>query len=259
MFKLTKVKNNVNEILKTGTIKECIYYLCSLEDNIYHALAHKGYNIFDNEEKIANIPYELKEEIEKQYKKDLYFQRVNKINKIIKSFGFIAEKEWQQIEKNNFFYPDNINIYAIDKENNKICFSMVYNNKGKVTISPVRKRDKENNFLHGITSFSISFSLDKDITKIKKDIEKRFFPEWKTMLQKEIEVLNSYNKSIDSTLQNLEILKGENLTDREKQEKTIYPSNNSIYKIRVFENYVYIELRGGLTIDEAKKVLQIVK
>ena len=255
MYNLTKSKHSTNEILKTGSIEECIYFLCSLEDNIYHALAHKGYCIFDEEEKIIDVSYEVKEKVEYQYRKDLYFYRVNKINEIIKSLDLTAEKETIHEEENKHYYPDNIHIFASDKQNNKISFSMEYNNKGKVTLSTVLKRDKENNYLN-IPSQSISFNLDKDLQKIKNDIEKRFYPLWQEVLKNEAEKLQSNNDYIDTTLNNLEDLKGEALTERERQEKVFYPSKDKIYSIKVSRDSIYLTLQS-LNVEDVKKIMKV--
>jgi len=254
MYHLTKIKGNTNENLKSGSIEECIYYLCSLEDNIYHSLAHKGYNIFDDEQKIIYVSHEVKEKVEKQYRKDLYFKRVNRINEIIKMLDLTADIEYQQKEENNYFYPDNIRIIAKDKNKNEISFSMGYNNKGKVDLSPIIKRDKEEKLLY-VNSFSISFSLEKDLQKIKKDIEKRFYPKWQEVLKEEKEKLQNNNQYIDTTLKNLEELKGEKLTEEEKRSKTIYHLNDNISNIRVSENSVYLDLYS-LPIEKAKKVIE---
>lgn len=257
MYHLTKTKGNTNKNLKSGSIEECIYYLCSLEDNIYHSLAHKGYNIFDDKEKIIDVSHEIKEKVEKQYRNDLYFYRVNKIEEIIKTLVFTAEKEYQQKEKQVYAYsPDNIRVYAYDGEKNQMCFSMCYNNKGKVTLSNIIKRDKENNYVSGLKSISISFNLDKDLKKIISDIEKRFLPIWQEYLIEENKTLNNSNSYIDDTLKNLEELKGKKLTEQEKRNKTIYHLNNNISNIKVNRNSVHLELYS-LSIEQAKKLIEV--
>jgi len=243
------------KVLKTGTLEDCIYFLCSIESNIFHSLAYKGYKIFDENKKVVDVDSETKNKIEHQYRKDLYLKRVEKIRKIISSLNM--QQEITQNEDKKHYYPDNINIYATDINKNEVRFSMAYNNKNKITISNVLKRNKDNISVYS-EIISISFSFDKDLQKIKKDIEKRFISKWDVFLKEEKEKINKSNNYIDDTFKNMEYLKGEALTQEEKRSKTLYPSKSDIRSINIYGKGVKLELYS-VTVEQAKRLIDVLQ
>lgn len=256
MENFTLKKND--KFLISGTLKECMYYFLSIEDNTYHAFIHKGYNLYKGA-KLYILGNEEQTKFEKEYRKKLFFKRFDKIKSVIDLLGLEFEDRSEAVT-NGYYYPNNINLYGNLKNGNCILFSMAYNNKNKITVSPHFSRDKEGKYIslysRNEKHFSISVSCEKDIQKIKKDVEKRFMPTFEELQEKHKKIADSTNGYINNTLFNMEILKGQPLTDSEKHSKTFYTNNANIRCIDVYGDSVTIKLYS-LTVDQAQKIIEV--
>ena len=256
MNNLTLEKNN--KVLTKGTIKDVIYHLCNVESNIYFALAHKGYKIKNNGN-IIDVSNEIKEKIEHQYNKELYEKRINKIHALIKSLNLDIEKTTNIEETTQYIDPDCISIHAVTKTSNFINFSMKYNNKNKITVTPSFQRDNQGNYInpydYNENHLSISFSFDKKLELMKKDIEKRFIPTFKELEKRFFEQLNNSNSYHDNTLKNMKELKEQEITEDEIKTHALSIKNDNISSITVSGNSVTINLYS-LAVEQAKKVIK---
>lgn len=251
-----KLKRNEKVLFENEKLKDVMFYFLSIESNIYHSLAYKGYAICLNDN-IVEVTSDQKHDFEYEYNKELYIKRVNKIMDIIKALNLKHDISSDRDIKEYGYMANNIRVYAITEKNQYIAFEMVYNNKNKITVSTYWKRDNENNYVE-MEKLSISFSFDKDINKIIKDINKRFMPHYKELEKIYFDKIANINNGYNKIYANMEFLKGEKLTENEKKSYTLYPKIEDVKSITISQDSCRIDLYS-LPIEKAKKILDILK
>ena len=255
-YKLFKGEKFINSF---QSLKEAIFYLWNINDNLLYLINNKYYSIVYKDKEIK-LTCEEMHNFENEFKEELYFKRLNKLKSIIEKLN-LKYSDNSIIDGKIYVQPNNIRCYGENENGNIIRLNMVYNNKNKITVDCEFKRDNENNFISH-KDISIKISFDKDIERIIKDINRRFIPNFLEVEKEVMKKVNQSNNYIYDTIKRLKELKAlfndKELTDEEIRSKKLYVYSENISAIEVLGDSVYLNLYS-LNVEKAKKVIEALK
>ena len=205
--------------------------------------------------------WEERQVIEKAQRKELYFNKLNKLIEIGNQFkGFTVDSEsYKQRGENGFYNADHINV-AVESDTMSFYLSINYRSKGKINISPKFNRNNKGEYIspygYDEEDFSINISLEKEPNLIAKQIEKRFFPKCLELTEKVNNLIESSNDYTNTTQATMEYIKGSPLTDHEKRGSTIYPKCENVRVVEVHRDDVRLELYS-VPKEKAKQIIEL--
>ncbi len=191
---------------------------------------------------------------EKQEEKTYKARVESLISEVSKILGFTPQKNrddsWRYVsldikkgEECLHFTSGNYEL----KDRLKISGNFPRTEKGEY-IDPYDYRDKRH---------EITVSITKTTEQIARDIERRFLPLYRELLNRVIQRVNQSNEYDRTCTENLEEIKGKKLTEEEKKQHR-FELHGEIYgEFSVHGDSVKIEL-NSVPVEMAKKVMQLI-